>query len=185
MTMDAYKLLYKSGVSFDAKVSAESAIHDNELDDLQKQIAELNAEKQKITDDLEMANTIYDKVQRMDIKQQDSDVEIDHLKKSNQQIKTLLKFMNELWKRTIRHTLCTFYSTWLKFSLWVAIKTFSSCIKSKKSNLFLYFMRFKSWNNACHFIYKVLSRFFLYVYNINYFESSIKYIVNKQINRRK
>jgi len=96
MTMDAYKLLYKSGVSFDAKVSAESAIHDNELDDLRKQIAELNAEKQKITDDLEMANTIYDKVQRMDIKQQDSDVEIDHLKKSNQQIKTLLKFMNEL-----------------------------------------------------------------------------------------
>lgn len=89
MTTDAYRLLYESGISLNAKVSAQLTVHHNELEDMRKQIAELETENRKATDDLAMAIIMYDKVQRLKIEQQVHDEKMAHLEKANQQIKKL------------------------------------------------------------------------------------------------
>jgi len=95
MTVDAYRSLYDSGMSFDANVFANLAARDNELDGLRKRVAELETEKQNVADDLAMAKTVHDKVRRLVTEPLDADENIDRLEKSNRQIQALLRSIVE------------------------------------------------------------------------------------------
>jgi len=94
-TVDAYRSLCDSGVSFDAKVSADLAAHDNELEVLRKRVAELETETQKVADDLTTANTVHDKVRRLVTEPRGGDEAIERLEKSNRQIQAFLQSIVE------------------------------------------------------------------------------------------
>jgi len=93
MTMDAYRSLYESSIAFGIRKSL-SAEH-NKLD-MQDRLTELEAEKQKIKDDLATAIAKYEMAQRQGIEQriaeqQRHNEEINFLKRSNQQLKAQLE----------------------------------------------------------------------------------------------
>lgn len=93
MTMDAYRSLYESSIAFGIRKSL-SAEH-NKLD-MQERLTELEAEKQKIKDDLATAVAKYEMAQRQGTEQrmaeqQRHNEEINFLKRSNQQLKAQLE----------------------------------------------------------------------------------------------
>lgn len=93
MTMDAYRSLYESSIAFGIRKSL-SAEH-NKLD-MQERLTELEAEKQKIKDDLATAIAKYEMAQRQGTEQriaeqQRHNEEINFLKRSNQQLKAQLE----------------------------------------------------------------------------------------------
>lgn len=95
MTMDAYRLIYESGVGLRKPSHVE-----NNLDNARKGIIELEVVKQKVNNDLEIAIAKYKKAQRLGNEQliagqQKHDEEINFLNRSNQQIKVLIKGFTE------------------------------------------------------------------------------------------
>ncbi|XP_025405247.1 33 kDa inner dynein arm light chain, axonemal [Sipha flava] len=93
MTMDAYQSLYESSIAFGIRKSL-SAEHNKS--DMQDRLTELEAEKQKIKDDLATAIAKYEMNQRQGTEQriaeqQRYNEEINFLKRSNQQLKAQLE----------------------------------------------------------------------------------------------
>jgi len=93
MTMDAYRSLYESSIAFGIRKSL-SAEH-SKLD-MQDKLTELEADKQRIKDDLTTAIAKYEMAQRQGTEQriaeqQRHNEEINVLKRSNQQLKAQLE----------------------------------------------------------------------------------------------
>lgn len=92
MTMDAYRLIYESGIGL-RKPSQYK------LDNARKDVIELEVLKQKINNDLEIAIARYKKTQRqgneqLKAGQQKHDEEMNFINRSNQQIKVLIEGIN-------------------------------------------------------------------------------------------
>lgn len=95
MTLDAYRLIYESGIG----LRKPSRVECN-LDNARKGVIELQVAKQKINSDLEIAIAKYRKTQRQGNErlmagQQKHDEEIDFLNRSNRQIKVLIEGFTE------------------------------------------------------------------------------------------
>lgn len=93
MTMDAYKTLYESSIAFGIRKSL-FAEH-NKLD-MQDRLTELEADKQKLKDDLATAIAKYEMAQRQATEKQIAEQQrhneaIHVLKRSNQQLKAQLE----------------------------------------------------------------------------------------------